>query len=171
MPDIRVTSWTELQDCLFGDSWQEPIARFRSPFAFRGILDAEEPLLTSLARIGGEFGNNEPHVLRAFRKYARPGFEYFRGDSVWNWLALAKHHGLPTRLLDWSYSPLVALHFATQDFHWFDRDGAVWCVDYGQTNARLPAILKDVLARESAGVFTAEMLDEAAQTLAKLDQL
>src|SRR5690348_6410200 len=103
MSDIRITSWGELQDRLFGDSWQEPIARHRSPRAFRGMRDAADPLVTSLARIGGDFGANEPHVLRAFRKYARPGFEYFRGDSVWNWLALAKHHGLPTRLLDWSY--------------------------------------------------------------------
>src|SRR5688500_8103132 len=146
--DYRVCSWNELQDRLYAGSWQADLGRHRSSYAFRGMYDATGDLLTGLARLGGNYAQTEPFILRAFRKYARRDVEWFHGDSLWNWLALAQHHGLPTRLLDWTYSPLVALHFATQAMAFYDRDGVVWCVDYVQANQRLPEVLKNILARE-----------------------
>ena len=169
MADVRITSWNQLQELLYENSWQSDLNRFRSTFAFRGMPDAREDLSTGLARLGGAFDQTEPHILRAFRKYARP--EEAAGTSLWNWLALAQHHGLPTRLLDWTYSPYVALHFMTENIETFDRDGVVWAVDYVRANALLPQVLKDIAERECAGVFTADMIDEAATTLGKLDAL
>jgi hypothetical protein len=166
--EIRVASWPELNERLFEGSWKADLRRFRSSYAFRGQSDVRGDLKTSVARLGGNL-DLEAHLLRNFRKYAQ--HQAAPGDSVWNWLAVAQHHGLPTRLLDWTYSPYVAMHFATENVADQAADGVIWCVDYVQTNALLPDTLQRILAEEGSFVFTAEMLERAAATLAEFDRL
>ena len=166
MDEVRVGSWSELHERLFADAWREDLRRHRSPLAFRGRNDADEDLRTSLARLGGDPGALEGQLLRNFRKYAARGA--VPADSVWNWLALGQHHGLPTRLLDWTYSPYVALHFATSDLAQIDRDGVVWLVDYARTHEQAPPELRRRLDAEGADVFTTEMLAEEAPSLGDL---
>jgi hypothetical protein len=165
--EIRVSSWAELQDALFEDSWSSALARFRSPFVFRGLPRVAHGLETSLQT--GGFVPQERHLLTSFRKYALRAAVH--GDLIWHWLSLAKHHGLPTRLLDWSYSPLVALHFATHDVRHFDEDGAIWCVDYRRTNELLPRRLRNILAEHDANIFTTEMLQAVAQSMEEFEAL
>jgi FRG domain len=167
--DVRVSSWNELHDRLYHGSWNASLGRFRSSRAFRGMQGPSFDLQTSLMRLGEGYDKQEGHLLRNFRKYALR--EAVHGDSVWNWLALGQHHGLPTRLLDWTYSPYVALHFATQDVEQFNVDGVVWSVDYIQTNRLLPDRLKRLLAEEGSDVFTIEMLGRIAPTLPEFDRL
>lgn len=169
MEDIRVTSWNELNDVLYVNSWREDLRRFRSPYAFRGLHDATYDLKTSLMRLAGNYANLEGPMLRTFQRYAQ--HQTARDDSVWNWLALAQHHGLPTRLLDWTYSPYVALHFATQDTADFDRDGIILCVDYTKSVEFLPNSLRTILDEEDAYVFTADMLIRGAGSLPEFDRL
>lgn len=169
MTDIRTASWAELQEALFSDSWNAAIGRFRSRYVFRGLTDARYGLRTGLGRDGAEELALEAHMLRNFRKYAQRSA--VPGDSVWNWIALAQHHGLPTRLLDWTYSPYVALHFATEQLETFDRDGIIWMVNYHETNRALPAPLRTQLEREGADVFTPELLASVASTLEEFDAL
>lgn len=158
--DVWISSWHELIDLLYADSWRAQISRHRSTFAFRGVSDAQHDLRTTLARLGGDVVELERHILRSFRKYAHR--DAVPGDSDWNWLAVAQHYGAPTRLLDWTYSPFVAMHFATQRTEEFYLDGAIWCVDYSLTNQLLPQRLRDILEEEGQNVFTAEMLSRAA---------
>jgi len=169
MRETRVESWLELQELVFAESWNERLGRFRSNLVYRGENRAANELTTSLQRLGGPFAELERHLLRNFRKYAHR--DAVPQETIWDWLALAKHHGLPTRLLDWSHSPYVGLHFATANRLLFDEDGAVWTVDYVRAAEHLPPPLRAVLDDEGSNSFTAEMLVRAATSLEELDRL
>src|SRR5206468_3532260 len=101
--------WLEVQEYLYDASWNDGLRRFRSRFAFRGLMSCNYRLSTTLQRMGGSFAQLEGHLLRTFRKYAyeeimthRPGMLSTPAgqQNQWNGLVLARHHGLPTRLLD-----------------------------------------------------------------------
>lgn len=169
MREIRVESWGELNERMYEGAYNETIGRTRSPFVYRGLSDAHYRLTTSLVRLGGAFEKMEPHLLRNFRKYAP--HRVVEQDAVWNWLAVAQHHGLPTRLLDWTFSPNVAMHFATSDLEEYGRDGAIWMVDFVRAHALLPAPLRAALAAEGSEVFTVEMLERSAPDLERFGAL
>ncbi len=164
-------TWLDIVDELYAGAWNADLQRFRSPFAFRGASSMQHTLASSLVRLAGGLADVrrlELALLRNFRKYAHG--EVTRQDSIWDWLALGQHRGLPTRLLDWTYSPLVALHFATDDPDTFDADGVGWCVNFIEANKRLPPRLRKILEQEGSDTFTVEMLG-AFRTLKEFDAL
>ncbi len=173
MAEFRVSSWGELNERLFASSWYQPHGRFRSPYLFRGLPDWRYDRRTSLCRLGGNYASVEDDLLRNFRKYASKmpsGHEAATYDSWWNWVAIGQHYGLPTRLLDWTFSPNVALHFVTAKFSLFATDGVVWCIDFIKARRYLPPSLKAILKKDDAVFFTAEMLDRYAPTLEEFDK-
>jgi type I restriction enzyme M protein len=93
---------------------------------YRGVSDAENHLLIPKVGRAGYRQDIELHMLELFRNHSIP-YLGFVPDNEWEWLALAQHHGLPTRLLDWTRNSLVALYFAVERDK--SRDGAVYVYD------------------------------------------
>lgn len=113
--EIEVASLGALVDCLTPPEPDPATGRRRDAHVYRGSAAAHGRLLTSLDRLGGTEPAHtkcdlEEHILRNFARYSRPHLPH--SASEWELLFAAQHHGVPTRLLDWSYSPLVAAHFA-----------------------------------------------------------
>jgi hypothetical protein len=166
MPIETVSSWRELDDAIGDASWAGHRDRVHSALVWRGLARSSYSNISSLARLGPDYPRLERHLIRNFRKYAhreRPG------PTMWDWLSLAQHHGLPTRLLDWTFSPLVALHFATAS--WSDDEAVLWAVDCEGAHELLPATLRDAIDREGSLVFTTQMLAAHAQDLDEFDGL
>jgi hypothetical protein len=169
MKEIKVRSWDELVAELFEGSYDKRIGRFRSPFAFRG-QPRDYSLRSGLMRLGHpvtDLPQFERFLFNNFRKYAHQDFQ--GENSEWRWLSFAQHHGLPTRLLDWSYSPFVAMHFATSDLSAMEDDGVIWCVNLYALHHWLPKKLQDVIRTAGSGVFTLDMLEQHFQNIQAFD--
>jgi len=84
---------------------------------FRG-QPVDQPLLPRLVRLDlriehESWKKTEALILEEFKRGLLPLSE-FKPENNWDLLALAQHHGLPTRLLDWTYSALAALCFTVE---------------------------------------------------------
>lgn len=102
----KVGSWKEYQDVIeeFLDG----------QWLFRGVTSVRHDLIPSIGRQRPEFGYS-PEVERdLFEQFKREALPLLAGrpQNDWEWLALAQHFGVPTRLLDWSETPYVSLFFA-----------------------------------------------------------
>jgi hypothetical protein len=133
--EVKVRSLGELIDRVTPEHPDPVTGRRRDSCVYHGSADARRALLTSLDRLGGidpphSKTRLEEHILRNFARYSRPHIE--RASGEWELLVAAQHHGVPTRLLDWSYSPLVAAHFATLEST--GHDGAIWRLDWKQVH-------------------------------------
>ena len=166
MTSDTVSSWRELDDAIAESELGRHEGHAHSTLVFRGLARSSYSNVSSLSRLQGEYARLERHLVRNFRKYAH---REAPGPTTWDWLSLAQHHGLPTRLLDWTFSPLVALHFATAS--WPDDDAVLLAVDCMAAHRLLPDPLRGALEREGALVFTTELLAECAKDLDELDEL
>jgi hypothetical protein len=110
------------------EDFHDAIKKYSSKIViYRGVSDINYKLIPRLGRLKYNYRDaaikEEKKMLRLFKEQSLP-FLNFTPSNDWEWLALAQHHGLPTRLLDWTTNPLVAAYFAVEKEH--DGDSAVY---------------------------------------------
>lgn len=157
---LVIESWAHALEILYADSWNPTTKKFISPYVFRGMGRTDYKLVTHLQRLGannpGLIPDLEKRLIRTFKKYAHR--DVVSTDTDWHWLAMAQHHGLATRLLDWTYSPLVAMHFATTNINLMETDGLIWMVDIRGVRDEMPPALKEPLLEMRTASFDVELL-------------
>lgn len=164
---VIIDSVEKATELILDREYNPEIERVRSPFLFRGMPDARYPLTTSLTRNCADKQKQlEGRILDSFTKYALKE-EPDLGECVWKQMILGQHYGLPTRLLDWSHSSLIAMHFATVEENIGNtdkRDGLVWRIDMRELAELLPNRYRAVLDAGKTTTFSVETLKQVAPT-------
>jgi hypothetical protein len=119
---------------------QSGCGRALVPSAFRGRRSEDEAMMNARFR------------LHAPTRYAACPAQ----DDLPRWLCVMQHFGLPTRLLDWTESPLAALFFASSQYGATD-DATVWMLDPGSLNRAIGEKSAVLLGHEA----TRPLIEEA----------
>lgn len=117
MTDVHISSFPELYDALQmfrGGRW-----------VYRGVNDPDYQLVPKIGRLEN-LAAQEPRIFDMFVR-EMPSFTRVDLSDSWELLAIGQHHGLPTRLLDWTENPLVAAFFSCDDK--YDRDGVIFAMN------------------------------------------
>lgn len=133
---------------------------------FRGEKLITYELLPGIARPGlttpscKAFGEtDEDLLLRQFKERAHRFVE--KGYDDLSLLVLAQHHGLPTRLLDWSYNPLVAVYMATEHDISSEKEGPESSAIYVWENYPKPKIGRKLCLHKIQGLRKVEVISPA----------
>jgi hypothetical protein len=126
-------------------------------------------LATKLEQAFADYGVPEAKMrqyeMEMIREFQRKGGLYLDRepdkDDVLEWLAIMRHYGAPTRLIDWTYSFYVAVHFALAN----DLEGVVWAFNAAKVNQ------PERVRTEIAGCGGSEQLEQLQRRLSGMDNV
>ena len=113
---------------------------FRGQSSCRWGLQASVHRLRSANLTPSEMRGYEQRIVAEFRRRARTLLPN-PPSTIWEWLILAQHFGLPTRLLDWTENPLVALYFPVRDNDGVSDDGQLFAYRHGTAEIDLESTI------------------------------
>lgn len=157
---IELNNIGELIDFPFLEKEKDEKKYGRMNYTFRGQNNEAYSLTSGLRRTSRkDFGYLERRLLNNFKKYGQI-IEDRLCSSTWENMIIAQHHGIPTRCLDFSLSPIVALHFALTG-NVYGKNAVVWAINHGEIHRNLlPGRYKSILSKNEAVSFTVDMLQE-----------
>ncbi|MEM9324412.1 MAG: FRG domain-containing protein [Bacteroidota bacterium] len=125
MKILTIKTWNQFKDIVAGDEYRS--------WAFRGQADARWNLEPTLSRYLKNYKVNpsvwskqELRIYRIFRRKAHQFLDHLpKEEDAFEWLATMQHHGAPTRLLDFTWSPYVAAFFALEQA---TETSAIWAI-------------------------------------------
>lgn len=170
---INIHDIDGIKDLVFEQERNKDNGRFRSAYFYRGMPDASFLLTTSLYRnCGKKAFVLETPLLENFIKYVSiedPTID----ESIWKAMIVGQHYGLPTRLLDWTHSTLVALHFADTEENLRDvdaRDCVIWRIDARELNGKLPEKYQQALNKKNTFIFSVSHLASVTDSIEQYDK-
>ena len=125
--EIKITDIKTLSDAVV-----EANKHFGGQVWWRGQGDASWFLKPFVYRITDHGARYEDNIIRRFQQRAPARYPNTPGlNDYFGWLFLMQHYRLPTRLLDWTESPLYATYFAVQDKKVETNDGSLYALKIG----------------------------------------
>ncbi len=125
---------------------------------FRG-QNVDKPLLPRFARRAKELGLSNPldcekQMFDAFKKQSLPYLDSPMPETDWDRLAIAQHHGLPTRLLDWTTNSFAGLWFAVGlSVREVRDDGVLWVLEPDPKDLKSPSDETDIFDLRRTFIF------------------
>lgn len=140
--EVKIDSWEHLKKTIELYA-VHPLKDF---WVFRGQSNYRWKLSTGLERLN--LAVEESKIIDDFKRHAHLYTNTDKIDNTLEWLSVMQHNGTPTRLLDWTFSPYVAIFFAMNDVRIDIHDeeqrySAVYALNYKPINLKLSDFYKN----------------------------